>query len=448
MTRLPRPPTEPAAVFEQVVIEGAQIRLVYSWEGVRYTYRITVEGVTTGRSPDPALAFRVGLGFAPFFAGFLSPRVLVVRAGALDEDEVGRWERWYTRGLAEKSFRHGLDPGTSVVVESDCAWGRAPASAHHGVLLMNGGGKDSAVAAEILREAGVGFRWLSVRPGRAQEAVAEASGVSHAVRVRAGWETVPPLRLFRYEGPAPVLLFYDLVAVLAAEMVGAALVATGNERSADHGNLEWRGVEVNHQYTKSHAFEAELNDLLGGLGSPVRLFSVLRSLWDLQVAELFASLPAYHSAFASCNLGQVGGRAAWCGRCPKCAATALALAPFLPARTLHGFFGRDLLDDVEMLPVFLALAGLEGTKPFECVGTPAEALAAVALAPGDTLALREIRRRVGPDRLAAAAREVRGGWNEQTLAPPEIATAIREAVARLRTRAAAGEPPSPVLSDP
>lgn len=438
---MPRHPADPAAVFEDVIIQGTAVRLLYSWEGSRYAYRIDVEGAPSGRAPDPALAFRVGLGFAPFFAGFLSPERLIVRAGALDPNEIRLWERFYTRSLAEKSFRHGLDPGTSVVVESDRVWEAAPSSAGEGVLLMNGGGKDSAVAAEILREAGIGFRWLSVRPGRAQEAVAEASGVPHAIRVRGGWETVPPVRLFRYQGPAPVLLFYDLVAVLAAQMTGAAWVATGNERSADQGNLEWRGVEVNHQYTKSHAFEADLNHLLGDLGSPVRLFSVLRSLWDLQVAELFASLPAYHAAFASCNLGQVGGRAAWCGRCPKCAATALALAPFLPARTLSGFFGRDLLDDAEMLPVFLALAGIEGTKPFECVGTPDEALAAAALAPGDTLALREIRRQVGPDRLAAAVREVLGGWNEQTLATAEMALAIRAAIARLRARAASGQPP-------
>ena len=136
---------------------------------------------------------------------------------------------------------------------------------------------------------------------------------------------------FRYQGMPPLLLFYDLAAVLAARMAGAGAVAVGNERSADFGNLSYRGLEVNHQYTKSDGFERELVELLGALGAGVRFYSPLRPLYELQIAEAFAALPRYHSHFMSCNEGQLGGRRQWCGRCAKCAFLALILEPFLPA---------------------------------------------------------------------------------------------------------------------
>lgn len=428
--------------YDSFAIDGATVRYHFSWGGHTCTYRLQVSGEQPLAAPDPALAFRVGLGLAPYFFSFLTPDRLVVRAGALSDGERARWERWYTLGLAEKCYRQGLDPGTTVECEPRQ---EAPAACapdergRQGTLLMNGGGKDTAVAAELLRGAGVRPRWLSVNEKPAQRALREASGDREGPQVKGGWEKLPPVGAFRYQGQPPLLLFYDLSAVMAARMSDAALVAVGNERSADFGNLAYRGLEVNHQYTKSDAFERELAGLLAALRCGIALYSPLRPLYELQIAQAFAGLTRYHAHFMSCNVGQTGGRRQWCGRCPKCAFLALILGPFLTPEQTSAIFGRDLLDDPALLPTLLELAGLEGHKPFECVGRPEEALAALACWPADRtppLGVRELRARVPEDARRRAADEVLEAWGPPGLIPNELQPRLEDAWRALRAAAA------------
>ena len=428
--------------YDSFEIDGATVRYRFSWGEHSCVYKLQVIGEGTLAAPDPALAFRVGLGLAPYFFSFVTPDRLMVRAGPLSPEEQAQWERWYTHGLAEKSYRNNLDPGTRLSVEPrhDAPARCAPAAPATGdTLLMNGGGKDTAVAAEMLRAAGERFCWFSVNDKQAQRALREASGDSCGVLVKGGWEKLPPVKAFRYQGWPPVHLFSDLAAVMAARMTGAAGVAVGNERSADFGNLSYRGLEVNHQYGKSDDFERGLAALLDALGCGVRFYSPLRPLYEVQIAEAFASLPRYHEHFMSCNEGQVGGRRQWCGRCAKCAFMALILEPFLSAEQTRTVFGRDFLDEPVLLPELLAIAGLEGHKPFECVGRPEEALAAVEAWPADLeapLAIRELRARVPDAARREAAREIRDAWGPPGLIPAELEPRLREAWRRLRRRPA------------
>lgn len=424
--------------YDSFDIDETTVRYRFSWGEHSCVYRLQVVGDEPLSPPDPALAFRVGLGLAPYFFSFLTPDRLAVRAGPLAPAEQAQWERWYTLGLAEKCYRHRLDPGTRITPQPQrelppvCA----PAPARDGdTLLMNGGGKDTAVAAELLRAAGVRFRWLSVNDKPAQRGLREASGDAAGLVVTVGWEKLPPVTAFRYPGIPPVLLFFDLAAVMAARMAGAGAVAVGNERSADFGNLSYRGLEINHQYSKSEAFERELAALLTALGSGVTFYSPLRPLYELQIAEAFAALPAYHARFMSCNQGQVGGRREWCGRCAKCAFLALILGPFLSAEQTLAIFGRDFLDDAALLPELLAIAGLEGHKPFECVGRPEEALAAVEAWPPDReppLAIRELRARIPEDARRAAVEEIRDAWGPPGLIPEDLLPRLRDAWRRIR----------------
>lgn len=424
-----------AVVFDSFAVTDRAVRLHYRWRDRRYTYRIEIRGRGLG-PPNAALAFRIGLAFAPYFSGFLSPNRLVVRAGALTQEEVRIWERWYTLGLAEKCYRHGLPVGTRVQCESDRVFAPQTSRAMRHSLLMNGGGKDSAVAAELLKRAGLRFRWLCLGDNRARRGVRAASGVSGVVTVEDGWEMDLPLSDFRFLGPAPVLLYYDFVGLLVAEMSDSRYLVVGNEKSADFGNLTYRGVEVNHQYTKSHGFETEFARYgREHLGSRVEFYSVLRPLYELQIAAAFGRLPQYHRHFVSCNAGQVGGRCAWCGRCSKCAFTFLALYPFLEERALVTIFGRNVLEDRGLLPTFLSVAGLEGHKPFECVGVPDEALAAVFLSPKRAampLVLRELRKRVPAERLREAARMVMANYDRTNLIPEELRAPLEAAWLDLR----------------
>ena len=45
------------------------------------------------------------------------------------------------------------------------------------------------------------------------------------------------------------------------------------------------------------------------------------------------------------------------------------LAPYLEKEELVEIFGKDLLEDTELLTYLKQLTGIEKVKPFECVGT-------------------------------------------------------------------------------
>ncbi|OGJ67632.1 hypothetical protein A3B61_02125 [Candidatus Peribacteria bacterium RIFCSPLOWO2_01_FULL_53_10] len=69
----------------------------------------------------------------------------------------------------------------------------------------------------------------------------------------------------------------------------------------------------------------------------------------------------------------------WCKQCPKCAFAFALFAAFLPRVTLEKIFGANFFDSPALEPTVRELLGLQGFKPFECVGTPDEVRAAFLL---------------------------------------------------------------------
>ena len=206
----------------------------------------------------------------------------------------------------------------------------------------------------------------------------------------------------------PVTGILSAIAVLAAVLENRDAVVMSNEWSASIPTLEYQGRPVNHQYSKSEAFEAALRGVLAQAGPPMpEYFSWLRDRTELWVGREFAALPQYHGSFRSCNKAFYSDRARrcdhWCGSCDKCCFIDLILAPFLPAGALRQIFApsREPLEDPGLAARFRALLGA-GAKPFECVGEVSECRAAVLLA-----ARRDDR--VGSVLLQDLAAEV-AGW--------------------------------------
>jgi hypothetical protein len=184
-------------------------------------------------------------------------------------------------------------------------------------------------------------------------------------------------------GHVPVTAIVSLLALATAVLHGHERVVMANERSASQASVHWRGIDVNHQWSKSYAFEQGLRAALGAeVVRGVDYFSVLRPASELTIARAFARMPAYHDAFTSCNsvfrlTGEAGG--GWCCDCPKCRFVFLALAPFMRPAQLVGIFGLDLLEQSDQIPGFMALCGFQADKPFECVGEREESVAAFRL---------------------------------------------------------------------
>jgi hypothetical protein len=157
---------------------------------------------------------------------------------------------------------------------------------------------------------------------------------------------------------------------------GYSNVIVANERSSDEANVSYLGREINHQYSKSFRFERLFDEYLAKfLVANGRYFSFVRPLYELQIGKVFSGFPAFFELFKSCNRNRSDS---WCGQCPKCLSVFLTMYPFVPRSALLKIFGRDLFYSEETIPILRELAGFE-IKPFECVATTAEIIAALGL---------------------------------------------------------------------
>ena len=191
-------------------------------------------------------------------------------------------------------------------------------------------------------------------------------------------------RLGAYNGHIPVTAVNSAILVLAALLQGVDQVVFSNERSASYGSVIAGTGEVNHQWSKSWAFEQAFGEYVQRhVAQDLQYYSLLRPLSELAVARQFAKTDRYEAFFSSCNRNFhiLGERPVnrWCGICPKCHFVFLALAPFMPKPRLVGIFGRNLLDDLAQAPGFDALLEFQDHKPFECVGEGQESRAAMAV---------------------------------------------------------------------
>ena len=264
-------------------------------------------------------------------------------------------------------------------------------------LVPFGGGIDSIVTVEQVRRRADAALFIMSRPGSRFEAIEAPAAVTGLPIVRAGREIDPQLLRSRelgfLNGHVPVTGILSAIAVMAAVLAGRDAVVMSNEWSASVPTLEVDGRPVNHQFSKSMAFEAAFRPILAsalGAASNVSYFSFLRPFSELWVALRFADLTEYHDTFRSCNrafhLDESKRLDHWCGRCDKCCFIDLILAPFLPAAELAAIFGgQEPLADPDpaesLAPKFQALVGiLPDSKPFECVGEIGECRAAALLA--------------------------------------------------------------------
>ena len=435
----------------------------YSLDGREFAERVTLAPGPGWDTPAARAAARlVYLLAGVSYYKTAAPPVIDLGDTALTERELAFLREFYLSGLGEYAYRNGLDlsdlafRSSPAPIAGECAVGVAtatptahsyalpPAPAASGAsgnatapaptaapaappagavpapasdlrpLVPFGGGIDSIVTVEGVRQRTADIALFVVsRPGDRFAAIERPAAVSGLEILRAGREIDPQLlrsqELGFLNGHVPVTGIISAIAVLAAVLNDRNAVVMSNEWSASVPTLEYNGQQVNHQWSKSAAFEASFRDLLKA--DPAGLpdyFSALRDRTELWVGERFANLTQYHGTFRSCNRAfHIDTRRRldhWCGQCDKCCFIDLILAPFMPAEQLRAVFAADgggnasgnpePLDNPELKPKFQTLLG-SGTKPFECVGEVNECRAAVVLAAsrqdrGDTTLLREL----------------------------------------------------------
>ncbi len=363
---------------------GERIDIRYAARGRSYVHRVTLApGLALDHLPASLredLVLALALATAPHLFVLTDFARIQADVGALTAAQRRFWS-WYLRGgLGEFRYQQGLDPSRRIdVVAADRPDRHAidlPAT-REAALVLNGGGKDTIVAAELVSAIGMPYEWMSTNPVRAMRDVLAASPVAMGHEVRFQRDPAAK-RDGRYDRRhVPHAAVYMMLGVMTALARGLRYVIVGNERSADFGNVHVNGIEVNHQFSKSHDFEVQFQaNVCDALGLPIHAFSILRPFYEIRLAQMVSRRPEYFDAFVSCN--RQGADSEWCGECSKCAFIALALGPFVELSDLQRIFGCDIVQRPTIRRHWLALVQ-EGVKPWECVGTKDESRLALAL---------------------------------------------------------------------
>jgi hypothetical protein len=391
--------------FDSAVFDGRGFDARYSTDtGVELRMRSELAGIEPGAFATidtDRYAKLWGLAsFGKFFTPLLPVR-LEVKALSLEPEEEELWRSWFRGILSEIFFKLGLSAELELNFSGERLAPRQDAPRlSDSAILLSGGGKDSIVAAELLKRIDVGFRWYSVEAG-AFTAVRELAKLCGdfpmttsswflEIQGSSGFKRFDPNRLRQFHFWQkkrlqriiywPSLMSPAIEACLLGEAVGSRHILIGTERSANEGNGIWVGdLEVNHQYTKCYSFEREFAAFIAKYLHPdLRYAGLLMPFYELQIGKMLAAHPQYFSAIKSCNR-RVKGRN-WCLTCPKCAFVFLIMSAFVDKEAVARMFGADLLTEPSLVQTFVDLCGGGDHKPLECVGVTDESLLALHLA--------------------------------------------------------------------
>lgn len=391
--------TFPEFVYESYLydVQSDGLHIVFTFRIGNHTFQPSATIPSRGflnfdvdRNLMDRLVFNIGMiELISYWKCFCPPRV-VVQCGGLAPAEVDFWRRVYFNGLGEFFYINGIEATMEDFMEIVCTGRQQPSGTlharlpHEGCYLVPvGGGKDSVVTLELMAEA-AGSRSRTVplimNPRGATVNCIKAAGYTMEDVLVIHRTIHPHLLELNAEGClnghtpfSAMLAFYTL---LAAALSGIPNIALSNEASANEATVAATGV--NHQYSKSKAFEDDFrNHAATAVGTGFNYFSFLRPLAELQIAMLFSREPKYFDVFRSCNAGSKEDR--WCGKCAKCLFAYIILSPFIAPERLNAIFGHNLLDDPQLAQYFTELTGHGETKPFECVGTVDEVNTALSM---------------------------------------------------------------------
>ncbi len=320
------------------------------------------------------LIFNIGLiELISYWKATCSPTI-IIKCGKLSDEQIDWWKDLYFNGLGEffylNSIKTGKDDFVTIISQGDTYRVPDNLNLNNEFIVPVGGGKDSAVTLQLLKDAGYAIHPLIVNPRGATIDTVEKAGLSFSDVITID-RSIDPLLLKLNDdgflnGHTPfsaMLAFYTLA---ASAVTGSGNIALSNESSANEPTIP--GTGINHQYSKSFEFERNFREyytryIYGGFN----YFSFLRPLNELQIVTIFAKLKQYHKVFRSCNAGSKTN--SWCGHCPKCLFTHIMLAAFEGEEYADSIIMANMLNDPSMIETFDELSGISEIKPFECVGT-------------------------------------------------------------------------------
>ena len=350
------------------------------------------------------MAFNIGLIELISYWKCACPQNVFIKCGYLDANQVAFWKKLYFNGLGELFYRNNIKTDINSFMNIEIGEPNAemnetqyknnkamsniekdklntnitrfeydrindPSS---GYIVPIGGGKDSVVTLETLPLDRKNDFCLIINPKPVTLKCAELAGFgsNNIIEIKRTIDTnLINLNSKGFiNGHTPFSAMLAFTSYFVAYLLGKKYISLSNENSANESNV--KGENINHQYSKSFEFECDFENYADKyLKAPVKYFSFLRPLNELQIAKLFSKCEKYHKVFKSCNVGSKEENWVWCCNCAKCLFAFTILSPFLYKDKLVNIFKEDLFDKKSLLETFIELTGNGEYKPFDCVGT-------------------------------------------------------------------------------
>ena len=328
------------------------------------------------------LVFNLGLAEIPsYWKATISPEILI-EAGNLDSYQVNWWTDLLEKGMSQFFYENNIDFVSnklfSIKSNSKAKFVKAVITNNDGVLIPVGGGKDSAVTLELLKDLSDNA-CFSVNPTKATSNVIKESKVKKLIAVE---RSIDPLLLKLnskgfLNGHTPFSSLIAFLSVFSAVIYEYKDVVLSNERSSDEENTIYLGRKINHQHSKTIEFENKFREYNQKYLSNVNYFSFLRPLYEIQISKIFSQMDKYFFSIRSCNVGQ--SKNIWCCNCSKCLSTYILFYPFVEKERMKKIFPEDIFEKDSLYEILKSLILKDKVKPFECVGTRQELRLALAM---------------------------------------------------------------------
>lgn len=324
------------------------------------------------------LVFHIGLiELISYWKCTCSPKI-IIKCGFLNNEQIEWWKKIYFYGLSELFYTNNIKTNIQDFVTIECTNKNTNIEyepikdEYYGYIVPIGGGKDSVVTLETLELDKKNDYCLIINP----------KSVTLKCANLAGFEDKNIIEIYRnidsklidlnkngfINGHTPFSAMLAFLSYFIAYVMSKKYIALSNESSANESNVV--GKKINHQYSKSFEFECDFEKYSNKfLKMPVKYFSFLRPLNELQIAKIFSKHEKYHNIFKSCNVGSKEKEWKWCCNCAKCLFAYIILSPYLYKDKLVDIFEIDLFKKDDLLKTFIELTGNGDTKPFDCVGT-------------------------------------------------------------------------------
>ncbi len=325
------------------------------------------------------MVFNIGLiELISYWKSTCSPKI-IIKCGYLNEEQINWWKKLYFYGLGELLYTNNIKTNINDLLDIKCLKSNKEIISDEniednfeGYIVPIGGGKDSVVTLETLKIDRNKDYCLIINPKPVTLKCAEIAGLGYnniiEIKRSIDQNLIELNKKGFINGHTPFSAMLAFVSYFVAYLLSKKYIALSNENSANESNVV--GEKINHQYSKSFEFECDFEEYAEKyLKMPIKYFSFLRPLNELQIAKIFSKHEKYHKVFKSCNVGSKEKEWKWCLNCAKCLFAYIILSPYLYKNKLVSIFGADMFENKDLLETFIELTGNGENKPFDCVGT-------------------------------------------------------------------------------